>query len=240
MKRSAIGLSMLAAVNGILVGCVPRTLDATDPPRQLAQVGVVAARDLRPALAPADGARDARESWRKDEGGALFEITTTATDRHGATFATRLDEDETQYWSFDVEGRPRLHAVDAHDDDATSLFDPPLELAPALLRPDEPFVAKSSMTVVGLGNPARRRDAGTTTRTVRYVGDEELLWRGETVRAAVVEVRFEASLGTAVAEKTTTIEVVPEVGAVRRRSDEVVTILRVFKRTSSTAATRVD
>ncbi|MDZ4753218.1 MAG: hypothetical protein SGJ11_01820 [Phycisphaerae bacterium] len=167
-----------------------------------------------------------------------FHVITQPSQQPGVSFTTATADLETAHWSYREDGSVALVAVDSHPDNATSVFDPPLLLAPRQLNADDEIRSEARMKVVGISNPASVRDRGTGTRTVRYVRDEEAVWRGAPTRAKVVEVEFVATLGTAKAERHSTLWIVPGEGVVAERWSETITILKLFTKKNSQFAIR--
>ncbi len=194
--------------------------------------GDVKAEDLVPGHAGEEVWNDVASSGSP----RAFTLVTTPSTRSGATSATLAATAEsgleTMLWSVSADGAVLLHAVDSHPDGATSLFDPPLLLAPIALAAGTEVSVESRMKIVGIANPDWQRDKGVGSRTVRYDHDEQIAWRGVSRRAKVVEVHFVAALGSAKADKTSTLWVVPGEGIVAERWQEKITILKVFTKSS--------
>lgn len=234
---------LLAALTALTAGCTTTSTTSTNAgdPGSAATLGAlpaegeVAGADLVPG-------RDGKEPWTSKEGllapGEF--VVTTAADA-GATAgrrSTRTADLETAHWSLTEAGDVVLHSVDSHPDKTSSLFDPPLLLAPASLSAGEERTVTASMRAVFTATPDKERDHGTATRTVRYDRDEEILWRGERHRAKVVTVHFLGQLGTATADRTSELWVIPGTGIVEERWSESLTILKVFTKKSSQFAAR--
>jgi hypothetical protein len=208
--------------------------DGFESLRALAAEGSVAATDLRPAADP-------DEAWVALDGelapDAFTLVTAPSTSVAGVT-ATRTADLDTAHWSITDAGDVVMHAVDSHPDRTTSLFDPPLLLAPASLAAGEERSTSVAMRAVYTATPKKERDRGTARRTVRYARDEEIRWRGATHRAKVVTVHFEGDLGSAKATRESELWVIPEVGVVAERWKETLVILKVFTKRSHQFAYR--
>lgn len=201
---------------------------------ELAAEGTVAAKDLRPAAEP-------EEAWVALDGELApdaFTLVTAPSASVDGTTATRTADLETAHWSITEAGDLVMHAVDSHPDRTTSLFDPPLLLAPASLAAGEERSTSVAMRAVYTATPKKERDRGTARRTVRYARDEEIRWRGATHRAKVVTVHFEGDLGSAKATRDSELWVIPEVGVVAERWKETLVILKVFTKRSNQFAYR--
>lgn len=244
--RFASTIAVLVAA-GLLSGCATSPQAAPTAPAsagfatlaELPATGSVEATDLRPGPqpgpkpAPEPASAQAAETWVAVSGllsPETFEIVTETDEAD--LMRTRTADLETAHWSVQADGSLVLHAVDSHPDETTSRFDPPLLLAPAQLPAGESVTAKTAMRAVFTATPKRERDRGTATRTVRYARDEEISWRGSTHRAKVVEVRFTGALGSATAERTAELWVIPGEGIVAERWKETLTILKVFPKRS--------
>ncbi len=243
MKRPQrlAGPLIIAAFAALSAGCTTVTTTSTTAGAgdgiamagALPAEGSVAGADLLPG-------REGKESWTSKEGllaPGTFEVTTVA-DGAAGRHATRTADLETARWSVTDRGEVVMHSVDSHPDKTSSLFDPPLLLAPASLAAGEERTVESSMRAVFTATPDRERDHGHATRTVRYDRDESIRWRGEQHRAKVVTVRFRGELGTATADRTSELWVIPGTGIVAERWTETLTILKVFTKKSSQFAFR--
>ncbi len=251
--RSACGAALIAVTPLACISCngVNKTTDgagqtapsATEPLAPFALLerlpaeGTLAARDLLPG--PAAGSE---EEWLALEGllapNAFRVRSASAASPHADRIRTRSADIRVMEWSVEADGTVLLHAVDSLPDKTTSLFEPPLLIAPPSLAAGEERSVTSAMRAVLTATPGRERDRGTGTRTIRYDRDEMVRWRGATHRAKVAQVRFVADLGSARAERLTELWVVPGEGVVSERWNETLTILKVFDKRSMQHATR--
>lgn len=236
-------LTLFAAAAASLAGCSTTTTttstNASDTSgfatlARLGAEGSVAAIDLAPG-------HDSSERWTSLQGllaPGEFVVTTAGSDAAPGASATRTADLETAHWGLSESGELVMYSVDSHPDKTSSLFDPPLLLAPASLAAGEERTATASMRAVFTATKTKERDHGMATRTVRYDRDEEIQWRGARQRAKVVTVRFLGDLGTAKAERSSELWVLPGTGVIAERWDEKLTILKVFTKTSGQFAYR--
>jgi hypothetical protein len=200
--------------------------------------GSLEARDLLPG--PAIGSSD---TWIALDGllapnEFLVRSVAAAESTAPSRVRTRTADLKVMEWSIAEDGSVLLHAVDSLADRTTSLFEPPLLVAPPTLAAGEERSVESAMRAVLTATPGRERDRGTGRRTLRYDRDEWVRWRGERRRAKVAVVRFVAELGSARAERVSELWVIPGEGTVAERWNETLTILRVFDKRSMQSAAR--
>ena len=160
------------------------------------------------------------------------------TDQFGATIADMEltfpegKERRIQYWGVDSQGNVIMPAVVERDDNALSLFDPPLVVTVPTLQPGVTQTSTANIRVMNLRHPDRERESGTATRSVTYIGDQRIRTpMGEFV-AKRIEVRFEADLRLATATERTVLYVVPDIGIVAEHTEERVRALGLFNRSS--------
>ena len=132
------------------------------------------------------------------------------------------------FWREDDAGNIVMTASIDQKEDALALFDPPLVVAPATLAPGEAFESAASMRVVRASNPEVERTHGSCTRTMLYVGDENIDLATGTVRAHRIEVVFRADLTLATTETISIWWVVPDLGIVREERSELTKALGLF------------
>jgi hypothetical protein len=216
--------ALTLAAAAILAGCrSPPSSPAMDAPPAVEQP---------PALGPLSG--DAivplREgTWRYEDGEAEVQHRCEPTTQYDAQWA--IDEPRrTRYLARDEQGNVVLIAVADRDEAALTLFRPPLLVAPATLSVGESRSAQAAMRVVDLRQPRRQKEAGTATRTVRYLQDRLVKTPAGSFHAAHLEVAFEADLRLADAQETTTLMIVPDIGPVVIDRRETVTVLGILPR----------
>lgn len=162
-------------------------------------------------------------------------IRASETDHHGAQVAIADGDRRVEFLKPLENGSIALTAVIERKDKALTLFEPPLVIAPASLQPGETFRSEAAMRVVALDDPGKQREKGTAKRTITYLGDAMIHHAGGEVRAAKLEIRFDADLRLANAEERTTLYVSRDAstpGVIAQESMEKITILGAFPRTT--------
>jgi hypothetical protein len=144
------------------------------------------------------------------------------TSRYRAAWVDHLADQRSEYWFRDEAGNLVMPAVVDHENRAITFFDPPLIVAYGRLEPGGAFEQEASMRVMDAKRPERQRYAGTGTQTIEYLEDQVLKTPLGEFSTKRLDIRFAADLGTARAETTTTLWVVPGVGplVVQRRQVE--------------------
>jgi len=164
-------------------------------------------------------------------------MTRQATTEHGATVSISEDDGaRVQFLSRDEQGRIVLHAVIERDDNALTLFNPPLVVAPPTLAPGQVFSSEAAMRVVALDNPRKQRERGTARRTIAYLGDAVVRTPLGERRVAKIEAHFTADLRLADADDLTTMYIALDqagpTGLLAEEQREKIVILGAFPRTS--------
>lgn len=154
-------------------------------------------------------------------------------EEYDAMFSDNEDDRRIQYWVVDKDGSLLLAAVVEHDEQAVSIFDPPLMIAPAQLAAGESHTAESKMRVVDSKNPRHQRERGTGVNTIEYVGDERVETPLGNLIAKRLKTRFEAKLGLATAVHENTIWVVADIGVIAEESTQQITALGLFNKSSN-------
>ena len=83
--------------------------------------------------------REGAWSWqiaRGDDAGRRFLRRRAATDEYGATWSETDDNGHREFWTQDDDGNLVMTAVIEPDDQALTIFDPPMVLAYSRLSPD--------------------------------------------------------------------------------------------------------
>lgn len=153
----------------------------------------------------------------------------TPTDRFGAQIET-IDFVNEQpiralYWSRTEASDYLLHAMIEHDENALTLFEPPLLLLPAMLTPGAPVLAESSMRVVRADDPRRMRERGTGRQSITYVGRRLIETPHERTETHYFEVEFRADLRLADVVETTLIHGTMSGALVVEESSQSISIL---------------
>jgi hypothetical protein len=150
-----------------------------------------------------------------------------ATERYRAAWVDHQAGRRSEYWRPDDAGNLVMPAVVDHDDRAVTFFEPPLILAYRRLEPGRQYEQTFSMRVMDARRPERQRDLGTGTQTIEYADDQVLKTPLGRIATRRVMVRFTAELKMARAETTTSLYVVPGVGAAVIDRREAVRLLGV-------------
>lgn len=163
------------------------------------------------------------------------------TTDHGATIASSEDGRRIEFLRRNDDGSIALTAVVERADNALTLFDPPLIVAPATLAPGRPFVSESAMRVVALDQPRKQREHGTARRSMEYTTDALIETLDGDVEAARVDIHFIADLQLADAEERSSMYVARDAGElVALISVEQVKILGVIGRNSQRTMIRLN
>ena len=137
------------------------------------------------------------------------------------------------------DGSLQLAGTDSVGDDARTTFDPPLLLAPPMLRSDDEFISEASMRVDSMSSN-RNRDNGSARRTLRIVRGERIRTPAGEWDATVIESVFTATLDMALATHRTTLLIVPNIGPVIERWEATVKVLGVSVPRDRGTAVRID
>lgn len=202
------------------------------------QPTAISAEDLAPRLIGSTRWQHVDAQWRPT-GGTPTILAATAAEGGGRELCADGIDGTIDSLSFRSDGSLQLLRTDSVRDDARTTFDPPLLLAPPVLRGESEFISDASMQVDAMSS-GRERDKGSARRTLRVV-------RGERIRtpigewdATVVESVFTATLGMAVATHRTTLWIVPDVGSVIERWEASVKVLGVPVPRDRGTAVRID
>jgi len=167
-----------------------------------------------------------------DKDGAIVRRETAETDRFGAdwvTVETLLDDGEvvraTRYWSFTDDHAVVLHASIDHDDNAISLFKPPLIIAYPKLRPGDSMQQETRIRVVAADDPSRNKERGSVTQTTTFAGSSILRTSLGKITARRIIIEFQADMSMADATERTVMYVSDEHGIVAERRSRSVKIL---------------
>jgi hypothetical protein len=191
---------------------------STSPP-----AGELAPQDLYPLV-------EGPTRWRitaGDGAGTEFTRRRGRTELHGAAWSDEEGTRRSEYWLIDHAGNLVMGVDVEHDDSAVNIFEPPLVIAPARLRAGQAWKQEVSMRVMDARNPQRQRDAGTGTRTMRYVEDVVLKTPLGKFATRRIEIEFEADLRMARALSIATLYVVPGLGPVVEERQDSVRLLKV-------------
>ncbi|MHC4765568.1 MAG: hypothetical protein ACYTF2_10705 [Planctomycetota bacterium] len=154
--------------------------------------------------------------------GGQFVHSREGTDRYGAAWVDHQADERSEYWRTDETGNLVMPTVVDHANNAITLFRPPLIVAYGQLEPGRTYEQQASMRVMDAKRPMRQRYEGTGIQTIEYLQDQVLRTPLGEFSTKRVDIRFNADLGTARAETTTTLWIIPEIGplVVQRRRVE--------------------
>jgi hypothetical protein len=165
-----------------------------------------------------------------DGAGASLAAQRAATDRYAAAWVNHEPDRRSEYWRADEAGNLVMPVVVDHANNAITFFDPPLIVAYGQLEPNRTYEQEASMRVMDAKRPLRRRYAGTGTQTIEYADDQVLKTPLGEFSTKRLKIRFAADLGTARAETTTTLWVVPGVGPLVVQRHQVERLLGILGR----------
>jgi len=158
-------------------------------------------------------------------------LTRESTEQFKAAVAAHEGSQRTQFLREDEQGNIVMTAIIDRDDQAISMFDPPLVVAFRELPAGIEQKSQSAMRVVDMNNPSKQRETGTATRTMKYAANQRLRTPMGEFTAKRIDVHFTADLKLADADEMSTIFVVPGAGIVAERSTEQVKVLGAFGHT---------
>ncbi len=160
-----------------------------------------------------------------DDGEITFHIA--PTNEHGASLALAEGDERTAFISTDSQGNIVMHAVFEADDNAISLFDPPLVIAFNEMIRGREYVSESRMRVVDATNLRTQKESGKARRTITYVDDQRIAIPAGEFLTKRLTITFDADLKLANAHESTTIWVAAdsEGGIVARQSEEQIKVL---------------
>lgn len=194
--------------------------------------GVVTAKDIYPMQV---GERRLRviegEITSGDESSSTQVLSATTELR--AQFTKAEDHARTEYLSVDAQGNVVMNAVIETKDNALSLFDPPMAIAFAELKPGEERRVESKMRVVDVKSRTHERESGKAVRTITYKSDQRIRTPLGDFDAKRVEVHFVATLKLANADEQSTLWIVPGMGIVAEQTTEEIKVLGLAGRKST-------
>ncbi len=175
---------------------------------------------------------DANWTWRMvDANGRatddpIIEALSISTQLHGGMWMIPMIDGDREFVSLGDNGDISLVAVEAPNDQAISIFTPPLVLAPRQMHMNEIFASSSEMRVNWMDDRGER-DRGIGERTTRIVRAERIrtpLGEFETMR---VETKFEAVLRYAKVQRSTTLWIAADIGPVAEEWRGQVSVLGI-------------
>lgn len=127
----------------------------------------------------------------------------------------------------------------AHGDRAVTLFDPPLALAPAVLRFGAPLRSEARMKVVDEGDRSKLQHSGRAERTLTLVDKVAIETPMGSFEAFRIRIDFRATLQLATASEVATQYVVPGLGVVAEERIERVNAIGFINRTTKRTIVRI-
>jgi hypothetical protein len=165
-----------------------------------------------------------------DEQGSVILQAVERTRHFGAQWSLNSDGVRVEYWRVDDDGNLTMPAVISYDDNALSVFNPPLVLIHATMTPGEQYRQETTMIVLDSRDPDRERQRGTAVRTVEYIHDQVVRTPAGEHVAARLAVHFKATMNMASMERASTLYVVPGLGVIAEETSERMSIINVFNR----------
>ena len=226
MSRAALSpVAAVIAMSLLAAGCAaPRASDASLPEAmtRFEILGEIASEDAAPRVISASelcplqpGARvfiHAKDPER------MLRIVTTATTEFGAEVAVKFGDTRTEYWRAEDDGGVTMPAVIDHDDDALSLFDPALLIAPVeIIMFSGVPEATAAMRVVDSNRRDREKERGEARRSLTRHTDQRIRTPLGACDAIQVTAHFTADLRFAEANTWTTWWIDHEQQRVSRR-----------------------
>lgn len=213
------------------ISCASPSEKVETPPilfQILSTSGTPFAVDATDQIAP----RDANWTWKMvDADGRatddpVIQSLAISSELHGGMWMIPMIDGDREFVSLANNGDISLVAVEAPNDQAISIFTPPLILAPRQMHMGEIFASSSSMRVDWMDDRGER-DRGIGERTTRIVGAEKVrtpLGEFQTMR---VETKFEALLRFAKAQRSTTLWIAAGIGPVAEEWHGRVTVMGI-------------
>lgn len=241
LLRGWVGAVMLSCTAGVSCSSAPQAPAKVNPIVEIlgpVQPGAICAQDLAPRSIGSTRWQRVDTEWRPTD---QSPVTLAAATSNGDASDWHVDgiDGTVDSLAFNPDGSLHLLRTDSLRDDARTTFDPPLLLAPNVLRGDAEFVSDASMRVESL-SAQRERDQGTARRTIRVVRGERIRTPIGEWNATVVESVFTATLDMAVAKHRTTLWIVPGIGAVIERWEASVKVLGLPVPRDRGTAVRID
>ncbi len=175
-----------------------------------------------------------------DRESAVIVIRREPTTLHGAAMAVHEGDRRVEYLTRLENGSIALTAAADLAENALTLFSPPLVIAPPMLDPGQTHESSAMMRVMALDDPSRQRERGRATRRMTAVADAVVDLSGRAISAVRIDIEFHADLRFADARERTTMIVSPMDGLLSIQSEETVTILGAFPRSSTHALWRTE
>lgn len=147
-------------------------------------------------------------------------VMTPDPDAGENAFRRTTGDKRTQYLKLADDGGIVMTGVHDESHNALTQYDPPLPLIPAGLKPGEPMVVESKMTIVNAMDKKTILDRGTCTQTIVHDLDETLETPAGRFDCKRLTITYEAKLGLAKVRKTAVEHYAEGVGLIREATDE--------------------
>lgn len=105
-----------------------------------------------------------------------------------------------EHLGFDVAGNLLMGAVEELEHQALTIYDPPLPVIPAALKPGQSMTVNCKMTVLNRQDNTRQIDKGTCAKTITYDADQSILRPAGPVECRRLTSTYTAKLGLASVE----------------------------------------
>ena len=189
-------------------------------------------------------AMDANWTWQlvdangRATGDPVIATLAVSTELHRGMWMIPMIDGDREFVSLANNGDISLVAVEAPNDQAISIFTPPLVLAPRQMHMGEIFASSSLMRVDWMDDGGER-DRGIGERTTRILRAEKVrtpLGEFQTMR---VETKFEAVLRFAKAQRSTTLWIAAGIGPVAEEWHGKVTVMGISISNDAGTAVRI-
>lgn len=162
--------------------------------------------------------------------GTTFDRVISKGSSLGATIEDRWGDRRTYFLASNADGAAVMTGTTAHEDRATTLFEPPLGVAPATLTQGRPFDARSAMRVMDEHDLRTLRHRGRCERRIVLETSERIRTPMGEFDALRLRVEFSATLALATASDVVVLHVVPGLGVVAEEREEKITAIGFVNR----------
>lgn len=160
-----------------------------------------------------------------DHSGAILSRETFSSDKYNSQWMTVESIIENngptvrsaKFWSIDDQGDLLLHASIDHEEDALTLFKPPLVVAPKILDPNDNSETETPLRVVSDSNPAQKKESGDAKQTISHNGMVRIRTALGELDAMKILIDFEADMSVANATEKTELYVNEDHGIVAEK-----------------------
>lgn len=167
-----------------------------------------------------------------DGEGRVVQTELTRADDDALPFRRERHNNRVEHLAIAEDGSIVLGAVEDHNDGVITRYQPPLTIVPADLPTDGPQEYTTRMEVRNIDPPHRVRGEGEATRTIEYVGREEIDSPAGTFDAQRFDVTYHAEMPIATIDIDATEWYSPQTGLVAEQVDENVRAALLFNRST--------